>query len=164
MGWLPRGWEGEGHGVSLKGRRISACAPDTEGRRASRAGIAALPLCARGAGKGMTPTCGSGRAVRGGDAGRVERGREGEWETGLRWPLRPWAERVRVLGRASREIGPGKMQVHLRGLELRSGRAGVAGPQGWVWVWVSCFGFGLGFFSITSSISFPIQTNSTKSI
>ena len=26
------------------------------------------------------------------------------------------------------------------------------------------FGFGLGFFSITSSISFPIQTNSIKSI
>ena len=33
---------------------ITVCAPDTEGRRASRAGIAAFLLCARGAGEGMT--------------------------------------------------------------------------------------------------------------
>ena len=33
---------------------ISVCAPDTEGRRASRAGIAAFLLCVRGAGEGMT--------------------------------------------------------------------------------------------------------------
>ena len=129
-----------------------------KGAARSLAGIVEFLLCARGAGKGMTPTCGSGRAVRGGDAGRVERGREGEWETGLRWPLRPWAERVRVLGRASREIGPGKKQVHLRGLELRSGRAGVAGPQGWgkgmegpagkgFWVGFGFLVWGLGWVS-----------------
>ena len=68
----------KGHGVSLKGRRISACAPDTEGRRASRAGIAALPLCARGAGKGMTS--GVRLPVRGGGE-RAERRRE--WVAGL---------------------------------------------------------------------------------
>ena len=83
----------KGHGVSLKGRRISACAPDTEGRRASRAGIAALPFYARGAGKGMTS--GVRLPVRGGEE-RAERRRE--WVAGLSveetWPrerTRCWA-------------------------------------------------------------------------
>ena len=50
-------------GVLFKGRRVTwACAPGREGAARSQAGITAFG-CAAG-GKKMTPTCGSGRAVR----------------------------------------------------------------------------------------------------
>ena len=68
--------------------------PDREGRRTSRAEIAAFPLCARGAGEGMT----SGvrpSVERGGDAG--EPGVRGGLTSGARW-------RAGESGRARAEI------------------------------------------------------------
>ena len=51
-------------GVLFKGRRVTwACAPGREGAARSQAGITAFG-CAAGGGKKMTPTGGSGRAVR----------------------------------------------------------------------------------------------------
>ena len=58
------------------------------------------------------------------------------------------------------------MQVHLRGLELRSGRAGVAGPQGWgkgregpagkgFWVGFGFLVLGLGWVSFLLLLLFP---------
>ena len=96
-----------------------------------------------------------------------------EWATRVRGGKR--ADVLGLVSRGERERGPaetdwagtgfawaerGRERVG-RGERERAGLPEVGPGRGFGF---SCFGFGLGFFSITSSISFPIQTNSTKSI